>query len=98
MFQIVICPNNSAANTALSYKSKDNFESACKNIHDRLKVGVNTLVQGDDAGQCVEIPVENISYCMYIDIVKQQKFALDAKAVVKPRSEVLKGLDEAMTA
>lgn len=97
MYQIVICPNNSSANTALSYKSKDNFEVACKNIHERLKIGINTLVQDDDAGQSVEIPVENISYCMYIDIAKQQKFAIEAKASVQPRAEILKSLDGEMS-
>lgn len=99
MYQIVICPNNSAANTALSFKLKENFESARKNIHERMKVGVNALVQDDDAGQCVEIPVDNISYCMYIDIDKQQEFAMFAKAASQPpRSDAPKTLEEEMEA
>lgn len=97
MFQIVIVPNNSAANTALSYSSKDNFDMARKNIHEKMKIGSNLIVQDDDAGQTVEINADTISYCMYINIEKQQGFAIAMKASSQPKSP-LKTLEEEMAA
>ena len=89
MYQIVIVPSSSTANTALSFKSETNFDIARKNIHEKMKIGSNLIVQNDDAGQCVEINADSISYCMYIDIAKQQEFAIWAKGTsqtVKPKT------------
>lgn len=87
MFQIVIVPNNSASNTALSYKSKINFDIARKNIHERMRSESLMLVQDDDAGQAVEIPVDSIAYVMHIDIAAQQAFALWAKGMAQQQVE-----------
>lgn len=97
MFQIIIVPNNSDANTVLSFKTKEAYEMARKNIHERIKVGVNTIVQEDDAGQTVEIPAEHLSYCMYLDVQKQQEFKLAmTPTVTKPQAP--RSLDEEMVA
>lgn len=96
MYQIVICPNNSTANTALSFKSEVSFDIARKNIHEKLKIGSNMIVQNDDAGQCVEINADNVAYCMYIDIAKQQDFAMYAKGAAQGNKP--KTLEEEMAA
>lgn len=83
MFQIVIVPANSQANSALSYKSQVNFDIAKKNMHEKLKVGGNLIVQTDDAGQTVEIQSDNISYIMCVDVARQQEFALWAKSMAQ---------------
>lgn len=87
MFQLIVIPANSTANTALTYDSKETFEMAKKNFHEKLKVGGILISQSDDAGQTVEIQADNVSYVLFIDMVKQQEFTSKAKMASSLTSE-----------
>lgn len=57
----------------LWFKTKERAETAFQNIQliNSAKVDVVALVEKDDFGAILSIPVENISHCILNDMTKQ---------------------------
>jgi hypothetical protein len=75
MFQILIIPSNSSANAALFYHTKEKAESVFQNIHGMLKgtIEVDMIMQHDDFGVKIMIPLDSVSYVLFGDINKQNE-------------------------
>lgn len=73
MFQIVVLPTNTPAAAGLFYRSREKAETALLNIQDMQdgKIEAITLKQKDDFGNILSIPIANVSYALFVDLVKQ---------------------------
>lgn len=77
-FQIVLLPTNSPAAAALFYKTREKAEEALLNIHNvqQGKIDVDVLKAKDDYGYILSIPVNNISYALFVDLAKQAELGI----------------------
>lgn len=78
MFQIIIIPNNSTANGALFFKTRESAEATHKHIHEAQKgtLPAQVLICKDDFGCTLTIDKENICYCVLMDGEKQQELQI----------------------
>ena len=76
MYQIIIVPKESNANSALFYKTKEEAESQFNNICEMQKgkiVDVRILKATDDFGNILSMPISNLAYALFIDTEKQKE-------------------------
>ena len=75
MHQIILVPNNSTANAALFYRTREKADLAYQNIHEMMRGSkeATVLTERDDFGVLLAIPIANVSYAILGDIAKQNE-------------------------